>query len=204
MSAIWFIGDLHLNHEKVSLIRGFDNPSDHNISIIKKWHKQVKVDDIVYVMGDLSGGSSTGEMKALNTLFYLPGRKRLIAGNHDSISGIHRTQSPHSQLFRDVFESIQDFGRVKLNGEQVLLSHYPYISSGDGPGRGHARYEQFRLPDLGARLIHAHTHHTHPTEGSTTGRELCVSWDAWGRLVNLGDVAKWMETGEVPNHPVRP
>lgn len=193
MSNTWFVGDLHFGHEKVAAIRGFSEVGLHDESIRSKWLSQVADDDIVYVLGDLSSGSPEVERRALAYIFWLPGEKRLIAGNHDSISGIHRKTSPNVDLFRETFTQIHDFGRIRLNREQIMLSHYPYASQGDGPGRGDARYEQFRLPDLGARLIHAHTHHTHRTSGSQTGRELCVSWDAWGRLVNIGDIQKWLD-----------
>lgn len=194
MPGVWFVGDTHFGHEKVSEIRGFNTTSDHDQSIINKWTRQVKSDDLVYVLGDISGGSRTGEAHALDTLNFLPGRKILISGNHDSVSSIHRKQSPHLSAFRRVFEDIKDFGRVRIEGHEILLSHYPYASSGDGPNRGPIRYEQYRLPDLGGPLIHAHTHHSHPTSGSATGREVCVSWDAWGRMVNLGDIASWVKS----------
>jgi calcineurin-like phosphoesterase family protein len=193
MTGTWFIGDPHFGHQKVSEIRGFDSTEAHDLAIFRRWERQVRPDDLVYVMGDISGGSRTGEIHALNVLNMLPGRKILVAGNHDSVSGIHRRKSPDLWLFRETFEDIKDFARIRIEGQQILLSHYPYMSQGDGPGRGHARYEQFRLPDLGERLIHAHTHHSHPTSGSTTGRELCVSWDAWRRIVNIGDVHNWIK-----------
>lgn len=194
MSGIWFVGDLHFGHAKVSGIRGFSTTDEHDEAITKKWWKQVQADDLVYVMGDISVGSRDGELRALNILARQPGRKVLISGNHDSVSSIHRKQSPHLTKFQEVFEEIKDFGRIRVEGKDVLLSHYPYWSQGDGPGRDKApRYAQFRLPDLGAPLIHAHTHHTDPLDGSWTGREMCVSWDAWGRLVNLGDVANWIK-----------
>lgn len=196
MPATFFIGDLHFRHETVSLIRGFADTDIHDSSIIKKWVKQVKDDDLVYVMGDISSGRVEHERDALHTLNYLPGRKRLIAGNHDGISGIHKKVSPNRELFYLVFEKISDFGYINMNGKSIMLSHYPYLASGDGPGRGHARYKQYRLPDMGLYLIHAHTHHTHPTDGSATGRELCVSWDAWKRLVDIGDVAQWIKQTE--------
>ena len=193
MPATWFIGDLHFGHEKVAELRGFDTTDAHDAAIRRAWDRQVSPGDVVWVLGDLSSGGAAGETHALEILAALPGRKRLIAGNHDSVAGIHRSPSPRTRLFRDVFETINDHGRIRINREQVYLSHYPYASQGDGPGRHGSRYNEYRLSDLGARLIHAHTHHTHPTAGSYVGRELCVSWDAWRRLVNLGDVQKWIE-----------
>jgi calcineurin-like phosphoesterase family protein len=184
MSATWFVGDLHFGHEKVSGLRGFGNTEAHDDSIARQWHKQVKPDDLVYVLGDISGGSRTGEAYALTVLNGLPGRKRLIAGNHDSVASIHRTLSPHIEFYNGVFERVSDFGRVKLNRQDILLSHYPYASDHEDIN---PRYMQYRLRDLGAPLIHAHTHSTE----RENGLELCVSWEAWNRLVNLGDVAQW-------------
>ena len=193
MAGTWFTADLHFGHQKVSEIRGFKDPEWHDDSIMSRWERQVTPNDTVYVLGDISSGSADGELKALSLLAYLPGKKRLICGNHDSVSGIHRRVSKHTDRFRSVFESISDHGRVRIDGRDILLSHYPYATQGDGPGRGEARYAQFRLPDQGGRLIHGHTHHTSATGGSSTGRELCVSWDAWRRLVNMGDVVGWLE-----------
>lgn len=192
MSAIWYIGDLHFGHEKVANLRGFATPYSMNSEIMYKWEEQVKEEDVVYVMGDISGGSTANEKFALGILSVLPGRKRLIKGNHDSVSGIHRAMSPNAQLFNEVFETQSDYGRIRVERENILLSHYPYWSQGDGPGRGEGRHRQYRLSDFGELLIHAHTHHDHPTNGSRTGRELCVSWDAWGRMVGQADITAWL------------
>lgn len=196
MPATWFIGDLHFGHEKVAQLRGFRTVEEHDAALRRQWDRQVQPGDTVWVLGDLSSGGAAGEIRALDILTALPGRKRLIAGNHDSIAGVHRSLSPRTRMFRDVFETINDHGRIRIDRESIFLSHYPYEAQGDGPGRGKRapRYLEYRLPDYGNRLIHAHTHHTHPTSGSWTGRELCVSWDAWRRLVNVGDVQKWIES----------
>lgn len=183
--AIWFIGDLHFGHEKVAALRGFATTELHDGAIVARWRKQVRDGDLVHVLGDVSGGSRTGEMHALRLLGRLPGRKRLIAGNHDSVSSIHRALSPHTEEFRRVFERIGDFARIRVDGHQVLLSHYPYTED----HTDEARYMEYRLPNFGMPLIHAHTHSTNPG----MGKELCVSWDAWGRLANLGDVSAWLK-----------
>jgi calcineurin-like phosphoesterase family protein len=193
MPATWFIGDLHFGHEKVSQIRGFADTNEHDAAIIAKWRRQVQTDDHVFVLGDISSGARQGELAALSILATLPGRKTLIAGNHDSVSSIHRQQSPHALHFATVFDTVRDYSRIRVEREDVLLSHYPYASQGDGPGRGEMRYGQWRLPDLGGRLVHAHTHNTDPYNGSLTRREMCVSWDAWRRMVNFGDIARWVK-----------
>lgn len=187
----WFIGDLHFRHERVAALRGFATVAEHDAAIIHDWRARVGANDIVYVLGDLSRGGAD-EVYALAVLSDLPGRKRLVPGNHDSIGGIHRRRSSITTAYRAVFEAIHDYARIRVDGADVLLSHYPYASQGDGPGRGEPRYLEYRLPDVGRLLIHAHTHHNHPTSGSTTGRELCVSWDAWRRMVSAADVEKWV------------
>lgn len=195
MPAQWFIGDLHFGHEKVAGIRGFDSTPKHDLHIMRKWEKQVHRDDTVWVLGDISGGSKVGEELALSILASLPGHKHLIAGNHDSVSSIHRNGFKKQAEWLKVFDSVQQFSRVRVEREDILMSHYPYALQGDGPGRGYGegRYLEYRLRDTGMRLIHAHTHHTDPYSGSTNRREICVSWDAWGRLVNYGDIAKWIK-----------
>lgn len=183
--AVWLVGDLHFGHEKVSTLRGFTSTDSHDMAIVRQWTKQVRDGDLVHVLGDLSSGGRVGERHALAILSTLPGRKRLIAGNHDSVSGIHRRLSPHVDYFNSVFERVSDFGRVNIDRRQVLLSHYPYTADHtDEP-----RLMQFRLPDLGAPLIHAHTH----SSERYSGREMCVSWEAWGRLVSVGDVIPWLQ-----------
>lgn len=194
MPGTWFIGDLHFGHEKVAQIRGFENADTHDRYIMRQWDKQIHEQDVVWVLGDISSGSSAMEQRALGILTSLAGNKHLIAGNHDSVSSIHRDGFKKQRQFLEVFESVQEYQRIRVNRQSVLLSHYPYATQGDGPGRGEARYIQWRLPDEGGHLIHAHTHHDHPTGGSITGRELCVSWDAWRRMVNYGDIAKWLDT----------
>lgn len=192
MPATFFIGDPHFGHKLVSDIRGFSTTDAHDDFIIRKWRKQVKDDDLVYVMGDISGGGQESQLRALMILSSLPGRKRWILGNHDTPSGIHKqaVSLEIRLLIARTFEKVNDYSHISWEGRQILLSHYPYWASQDGPSRGHGRYEQWRLPDLGKVLIHAHTHHTHPTNGSATGREICVSWDAWNRMVDMGDIHK--------------
>jgi calcineurin-like phosphoesterase family protein len=182
--AIWFVGDPHFEHQKVAELRGFETTEAHDAKLAWQWNRQVRPDDLVYVLGDCSSGSRTSEAKALEILKTLNGRKRLIAGNHDSVASIHRTLSPHISRFSEVFERVGDFGRIRFERQEILLSHYPY----HGDHVGEERYPQYRLPDLGLPLIHAHTH----SSERFNGRQACVSWEAWGRMVNLGDLKGWL------------
>lgn len=208
--ARYWIADLHLGHEKVAKIRGFDTVEEHDLRIMGQL-AGLKHGDEVWVLGDISSGRPEDEEYALGVLQLIKknhGVKfHLIAGNHDSVSSIHRTGYKKQREWLEVFESVQQFGRVKLAGHHVLMSHYPYARSGDGPGRGEGRYNEFRLPDAGAPLIHGHTHQitqhievgiTLTEDGKFGGvkwdtQQFCVSWDVERGLVTEHDLNQWLE-----------
>lgn len=186
MSATWFVADLHFGHERVANIRGFEDDEKHDIAVTESWTKVVRPQDKVYILGDISGGSRYGEEQALYLLGDLPGEKHLIAGNHDSVASIHRNGHKRLGRFLEVFESVRDFARIRLYRQDILLSHYPYAYEGDGKDREQkTRYEQFRLPFLGAPLVHGHTH---STVAETDEFQYCVSWDAKRGLTPLKDI----------------
>jgi calcineurin-like phosphoesterase family protein len=84
---IWVISDTHWNHENIlrftdtngKLIRGslFDNIEEMNQCIFDNWNDTVKQGDIVYHLGDVYFKKWDTRINAL------PGKKRLILGNHD-------------------------------------------------------------------------------------------------------------------------
>lgn len=209
MSRYW-IADLHLGHAKVAEIRGFKSYQEHDEHILNQLSK-LTTGDMLWVLGDISSGSSKGEDYALWILQNeVKAPMHLIAGNHDSVSSIHRQGYKKQREWLETFDSVQQFGRLRVGGHHVLMSHYPYARSGDGPGRGEARYNEFRLPDVGNPLIHGHTHQTEPHMGMRTATQkswrpagtfesdldtsqICVSWDAWRRLVTESDLNKWLE-----------
>lgn len=202
MSRYW-VADLHLGHSKVAEIRGFKSYQGHDDHILNQLSK-LTAGDMLWVLGDISSGSSKGEDYALWILQNeVKAPMHLIAGNHDSVSSIHRQGYKKQREWLETFDSIQQFGRLRMGGHRVLMSHYPYARSGDGPGRGEARYNEFRLPDVGAPLIHGHTHqrtpHAVPARlgqnhpGVPDLQQYCVSWDVHRRLVTEADLNEWVE-----------
>ncbi len=99
-------------------------------------------------MGDWRAG--------LTLLSSLPGTKHLILGNHDRPHPAYRSKDDAWDLYAVVFTTIALAGELRVGSERCLLSHFPY----DGEGReGVAdRHTQWRLRDLGATLLHGHTH----------------------------------------------
>lgn len=210
--ARYWVGDLHLGHTKVAKIRYPDASDDdrivaHHDMVIYDQLKRLSADDQVWILGDISSGRPEGEDRALQLLSEISAGLHLIAGNHDSVSSIHRNGYKQQRRYLKTFETVQDFARVRLHGEMVYVSHYPYARSGDGPDRGKARYLEWRLPDLGNPLIHAHTHQRSPhmpitatninsnTPVSESGdlSQMCVSWDVRRGLTSEEDMNSWLK-----------
>ncbi|PSL04100.1 calcineurin-like phosphoesterase family protein [Haloactinopolyspora alba] len=152
-----FTSDLHLGHEKVAGLRGFECAVEHDKEIGERWASVVGERDIVWVLGDFSCGA---EDYALDLLHGLPGRKRLIVGNHDAAHPMHRRAAQALARYGNVFEYVAMAGRVKLAGRDVLLSHFPWSGERAGDGR-ERQFRHWRIPfDEGGVLLHGHTHRT--------------------------------------------
>ena len=178
----FFTADLHFGHRKVAALRGYLDVDMHDAHIRQHWFDRVTDNDIVYVLGDISMNMNHG----LDMMRDLPGRKRLIAGNHDMCHPRFTNAPAREVRYREVFEWVAPFGKVKIDGVEFLLSHYPY----NGDSGPIDRDPQWRLPNFGRPLLHGHTHSNNAV---TSGIEFHVGWDAWGKLVpeNLIPVDAW-------------
>lgn len=172
---IFYTSDLHLGHETVSKLRGFQTTDNHDEKIIENWLSAVSKGDIVWVLGDVTGTSKDVEY-ALSILTQLPGQKHLIAGNHDKCWAGHRNGYKHIHKYLEVFDSVQSFGVRKTHGQRFMLSHFPY----EGDHTEGSRYDEFRLPDMTTPILHGHTHSdkTHSITGKSTP-QLHVGLDGW-------------------------
>jgi calcineurin-like phosphoesterase family protein len=174
----WFTSDLHFGHPYVSSLRGFGTSREdadteaHDVVITENWGNVVGYDDTVWVLGDIVGRYQDTEY-ALDIIKELPGTKHLIAGNHDAVSSIHKNAWEHQRQWLDTFESIQQYAQLRMQGQRVLLSHFPYLGTGSDH-TADVRYTQYRLPDEGLILLHGHTH---ADEGTL---QIHVGLDAWG------------------------
>lgn len=166
MSTVFYTSDLHIGHVKIARIRAevfapeltFVSDDEvvawHDNELARKWDAVVADSDNVWVLGDTSSGSSTSEEKALEWVGKRPGVKRLISGNHDKVHPSNRDFFKRFAAFIEVFESVSPFARRKINGVDVLLSHFPYT----GDHTDVDRMTQYRLRDEGMPLLHGHTH----------------------------------------------
>lgn len=197
MPEQFFISDLHLQDRKCAEYRGFRNVEEHDDAIIESIISTVPAGSEIHILGDISRGTAEAEDKALKLLADLkvwrkglvnnPYTLHLKLGNHDSLHAMHRNSHRRHAKFRAVFESVELFGQIKLGGEHVLLSHFPYTRD-----RGRPRFTQWRLRDEGMYLIHGHTH----SDQRFHGREIHVGWDAWQRPVSGHEIAQYIAKQE--------
>lgn len=165
---VWRTSDTHFRHAMVASLRGFSDRDEHDKVVIANWNTVVGPADIVWHHGDVGLGR---EEEILETAAQLNGEKHLIAGNHDGCWPGHRDAHKHQKRWLEVFASVQAFTRFRVDGQQVLGSHFPY----DGDHTAEDRGTQFRLRDEGLPLLCGHVH----AEWRTSGRQINVGLDVW-------------------------
>ena len=112
MSEVFFAGDTHFGHAKISLFepesRPFSSIEEHDEAIVDRWNSVIGKRDLVWHLGDVAMNS----VDSLKHVARLNGTKKLVMGNHDKY---HAT---------DDLEYFQDlFGAVKYKG--CVLTHIP-------------------------------------------------------------------------------
>jgi calcineurin-like phosphoesterase family protein len=183
----YYTSDLHFGHRLVAGKRQFWMPDPeggampvqdteaHDAALIENWNKIVKPWDEVWVLGDLTLRDPRLVWHLVDQLF---GTKHFVTGNHDACFAGHRGAHKHQREYRDHFETVQPYASVRLEGQPVMLSHFPYI--GDGEGKAD-RCAQWRLRDCGAPVVHGHTHRSEQLSRSQGGTlQIHVGLDAHG------------------------
>lgn len=201
---VWFTSDLHIGHVKVAEQRVPTGVQEHDAILAAMWDARVASGDVVWVLGDISSGTKSGQLNALEWLRSRPGRKHLIAGNHDSVHPLHRDSHRWLPVYLDgAFESVQLAAkrRIPLAHGHVtaMLSHFPYR----GDHTGEDRYPEWRLPDCGHYVLHGHTHSERRVSAGGQYRapwafnQIHVGVDAWGfQPVHLDEIVKRVQTIE--------
>lgn len=105
---IWLIADTHFGHTK--LCENWQRPFDYEERIIKNWNNQVKDNDIVIVLGDISW---SGKLDVFNQL---KGKKVLVRGNHDK-KGV--------DAYLNYFDFVCDKVSMRYMGHSIIFTHKP-------------------------------------------------------------------------------
>ncbi len=152
MSSVFFIGDMHFGHKRITEFtddcgRKYRYGRDYkeNMDIIaERWNERITKRDKVYVLGDVAfSDEGFDKLKTLN------GNKILVRGNHDNFFS--------TKKWLEVFDEVE--GIVRYKG--YWLTHAP-IHPDELRGKGN---------------IHGHSHHNimRLSDGSVDNRYLCVS-----------------------------
>jgi calcineurin-like phosphoesterase family protein len=191
MALVYVTADTHIDHSLVASLRGFDSPAAHDEVLIESWNSVVTKRDHVWVLGDLCISSS--RERWVPVVERLLGTIHLVSGNHDGCHPYYGDSHRQQRLYLEHLASVQPFAKRKINGQRVLMSHFPY--SGD---RGDTdRFSQFRLRDEGLPLLHGHTHSLAKRSLSTRGSvQVHVGWDAWQRPVDVDELAPLLRVTE--------
>lgn len=126
---VFFISDLHLGHENMSIKRGFENSTEMFQYLKTKWNSVVHKRAIVYILGDVSMESN----KFYHLLDELNGTKYVVLGNHDLAQHI-------PQMLNHVAKVA---GMIRYK-KKIFLTHCPI----------HSRELDFRV----LYNIHGHLH----------------------------------------------
>jgi len=125
MSKIFYISDTHFSHEYVIKFdnRPFSSIEEMHEAMLNNWNSVVGKEDLVNILGDFMWHFKDEDFDFVKQL---NGRKRLIKGNHDKC---------HSANFKRLFESINDYEKIKDGDKTVVMSHFPMVAY-DGSFRG--------------------------------------------------------------------
>ena len=120
---VWFISDLHLNHNKEFLYkpRGFNSIGEMNEAIIKNLKACVGAEDHLYILGDLCFGPNE---EARTWLEQIPGKVTVIVGNHDTDSRL--------ALYEELGFKVMFAARMRYGKYHFFLSHYQTLTENSG------------------------------------------------------------------------
>jgi len=193
MTKRFFTSDQHIGHKFVAGTRGFADPAEHDRVLAEKWDAVVGPDDTVFVLGDISINPKRDG--AWDWFRVRPGKKHLIAGNHDEVHAMHSKalQAQQDPRWTETFATINTWARLKVQGRTLLMSHHPY--DGEGSRDIEDRNVEYRLKDSGFPLLHGHTHAKHRVHTSALGSpQFHVGVDAWDfELVPEATIVEWLE-----------
>ncbi len=162
MPKEYVISDLHFNHKNILDYERneFNDINEHDEYIVLRWNKTVKMEDIVYFLGDLT--MSIDREYLINLISRLNGYKIMIKGNHDE----KRVSFYKFLGFNEVYDS-----PIFIENGKILLSHVPLKEARDSP-----------------YFINVHGH-LHNDEVINNKNYICVSAKTVSyRPVNLGRI----------------
>lgn len=147
MSNHFFTSDTHFFHKNIIEFcnRPYGSVEHMNEELITNWNSIVKKSDHLWFLGDFSFGKvpeTESVLKRLN------GIKHLITGNHDRKGRCEKLK------WSKYFVEQHDYLRTSINGQKVVLCHFPFHSWERGyinlHGHSHGTYQsKYMQHDVG-------------------------------------------------------
>lgn len=130
MANVFFCSDLHIGHANIGNFRKEVGSEQGNRDYIKLWwDRLVTKRDLVWVLGDAAFSE-----EAIDWIAALKGEKRLVRGNHDTMS-----TTSYLRAFSEIY------GIVKYKG--MWLTHapmHPHELRGKPNCHGHVHYNNIK------------------------------------------------------------
>ena len=168
--ALFFTSDTHFQHANIIKYcsRPFSSVDEMNAALCDNWNSVVRLDDIVYHLGDVLFGDVERMLPRLRGLM---GKKYLIPGNHDTTKVLESLDGIFEILPSLVEIPLPAEGKAGQYASPLSLCHYPMATW----NRSHR----------GAIMLHGHNHGRLPGNA----QRLDVGVDSWGFTpVRLRDV----------------
>lgn len=123
LSNIHFTSNLHFRNKEIALSRGFKDVEEMEDSIIEKWNKQVKPDDIIYILGDFCSIVKGALQSYMNLVYELHGQKHFVLSSNDYIETFTQMmEDPNLGIL-----SVSQYKEVMFMKQRVVLMHYPIL-----------------------------------------------------------------------------
>lgn len=175
----YFTADLHLAHPSVAAKRGREENS-HDRMIISKINARVGKDDELYVLGDISSGTTESIRVALSRLgdLYIPAKRRhLILGNHENF----KVRDSNLKFFQEQFGYIETMSIVKIHETDFIISHLPcerLLDDRKIEGFPENAFDSSMKPYAPLSYYRYYLHgHTHMKNNTITMRKDCCEYE---------------------------
>lgn len=164
MKRHWVASDLHLGHELLARLRGFEDVDEHDDWLVERLNQSLSDKTTLWVLGDVSMS-----LRGLRPLKRVLGKKILIAGNHDRIWHKRSRQRDVRRAMKKIgyyyeyFTEVYTSGMIlrEVRGQEVVLSHLPVA----GDHRETDRFKDTRPRPGDLPVLCGHVHKRWRTEG---------------------------------------
>lgn len=155
--TVHFTSDCHWHHKRICQYAGrpFNSVEEMNEEMIRRWNSVVAQDDIVYHLGDWAF-ATIDQVKTI--LRRLNGTKNFINGNHDKVIKENAVKLLKSGLIN----SIKDYDEINVNGQFIVLCHYPM--------------REFNRCHRGSWALFGHVHNNLPPHGKSVDVGVDSTW----------------------------